>query len=351
MSNANVFDASQYYNPNELVGGSEYVAPDLRISEQAGVGQGQVDVGEGLNTNLPPDTLKYRERSSGAFWAGIVLILLVIAAVLIYIFFGEKYSEEQVRSELEDGDDIDAKLGSLTVVNNTVLGNSSSDRLAVNAGLLSDITPTTDSSLSLGSASKKWDVTYTDAVVFENGVSMIRDDDGIQLTGSLGYQRKVKELELDTLSYNVPVSESGYLFVINEPSSQSAASQLNLPAATGSGVFYDFVAGTSIGPFGSEDFAIVTSGSDLMRGNMKLVSENTGPGSSLLATIMTTSSTTDSIVVDADYPIDYDNTGYQGIRTGSNWRLVDYGLSVWSVSGTMILQSGPSIGLFSSPFR
>ena len=334
-------DPAQYYTGQPIVTNPNYIDPRIQAQAQAQArAQGQAQ------------TQMEGTYSMGSFVSGILLFVIIIVLVGLYIAFGDKYIAEKVKKDIENGGDIDAVLKTLNVKNNTTLGNSLSDTLTLNARVLSDVIPSQDSSYDLGSSTKKWDVTYTDSIVFENGVSMTSDSDGIQLNGSFGYRRKIRELSLDGTNYTLPHTESGYLYVLNEPSVQTSSYEITLPPATGSGTFFDFVAGTSISPIGSEDFAIIidTTTNDVMRGNMKLVSENTGPGSSTLSTILTTSANSDVISVDEVYPIDYLSTGYKGIRTGSTWRLVDYENGVWSVNGTMILQNGPSVGLFTAPF-
>lgn len=329
------WDASQYYQPDELVTSPSYIDPNLRAPPMP------------QYPEVQSDTLRYRTRANAAFGIGIVLLLLFVTAVVLYLLFGDKYTKQNVNEDLEDGGDIDAKLGSLTVQNNTILGDSSSDRLTVNASLISDIVPSQDSSHNLGSASKKWDVTYTDAIVFEDGVSMITDSYGVQLTGGFGYQRKIEEISTGSgVTHTLTNAESGYLYVLS--GTDLGNTDIVLPHATGSGVFYDFVAGTSISPSGG--VLLIDGDGDNIQGSMKIVSENTGPGSTEVSTIITTTSSSENLTVSEHRPIN-SSTGYQGIMTGSSWRLVDYGNSVWAVSGTMILQSGPSVGQFTTPFE
>lgn len=290
----------------------------------------------------------YKKKINASLGIAIFLVIAFIAAVVLYWTLGDHYNEEKVKNVIKNSGDTNATFKNLTVRDDTTLGNSTSDSLTVNARVASDITPSQDSSYDLGSTTNHWDKVYTDSVVFEDGTSMIATDGlGIQTTGGFGYQRKVETKSLDG-NETLPKSESGYLYVLEQGTSGSI---FTLPASSGDGTFYDFVAGTSISGPTNDSFTLRTASGDYFTGSINLVSENTGPGSSLVATIMTPDSTTaNDIVIDDTYPINI-STGYSGIIQGSNWRVVDYGGVGWTVTGTMILESGPSVGSFFTPIR
>ena len=305
-------------------------------------------------TRQEPYSVIQNENISHRANVGMSLIIiswLMAAGLVIYILV--KYLTADPIKKLVN--DTNATFNSLIVEGDTTLGDETVDDLLIHAGVNTDIIPTEDSTYSLGNGDYSWKELHTDNIYYGSGTSIVSTISGpVRVTDGFGYDMRVERIASGTERY-LTLNESGYLFIVEDDQSQTG-NNIVLPLATGSGTYYDFLCGTSVGISGSPAFTIQTSPDavDTIYGSMALVVENGGPGNEDFATIFTSSFLDSSayiITAGPSYPVSYEETGQRGILTGSEFRVTDYKDGSWLVDGTMIVASGITIGNITTPIR
>lgn len=300
------------------------------------------------STSSPPslsyDAQLHRKRTDMGM--GFTIFALVgFIALTVYIMVRAS-TADPIKDIVEDSGDTSTTFNSLTVEGSTTLGDRSTDDLTVNAEVSTSVVPATDGEYSLGSSEHKWEELHTDNVYYSSGTSVVSDP--VKVTDGFGYQAKVRRIQSGT-SMNLTRDQSGYLFVVEDDPSKTYG-QVKLPAATGSGVYYDFLCGTNVGISGSPAFTVLAE-SDNIYGSMAVVVQNSGGGDGEYETIFTSVTDANEVTTGPSYPISYEETGERGILSGSEFRVTDYDDGVWLVDGTMIVASGLSVGVMNSPIR
>jgi len=293
------------------------------------------------------------------FGMGIAALLLIVIAIILYLAFGlyNRGTEEQIKNIINDSSDVDANFKDLTVQDNTTLGSNSSDTLTVNAQVSSSLIPSSDRGSNLGSATQRWDNLYIDQVVFDNGTSIITDtQDLVHIDGDLGYRRKISTITAQGLSGSggtqiLNTAQSGYLFVVEEDTGSQYTFEVKLPPATGSGVFYDFSTGSSLGTDGNDSFYIncVDSGDNFIGGlQLSSLQETANAIGVADETVVfhADSATSNLLAINTEVPVPSDT----GVLRGSTLRVTDYDDNLWLIEGNLILNPGTSIPAMVNPF-
>lgn len=324
---------------------------------------------EEMERQVPPEAEDYPvagpldgpPRSVGS-WSLTALILAAVALLTIIIFiawyFGSGEYRKGTTSSVKDiiNNEVDTAptVASLTVTGNTTLGTDAADTLNVKADVSSDLIPdSTSGAYDLGSSSKQWGTVYVDNVSFDDGTMTQASDDNVRLTGAgFGFRRPVVPVDLSGTATDLGISNSGYTYTLNNGTS-STDYTFALPAATGSGIFYDFIF--------SQDFAVsngdfggviewTSLGGGIFRGTTSVTSNPGGDGTSTVVFVSPSGSTVDQYLIDFNRPVNDSLGASYSVLEGSTIRMTDYDTDRWVVDGNLITVSGVSGGNMNTPF-
>jgi len=324
-----------------------------------------------MENQIPPGAEDYPiagdpgPKKAVGVWSLTAIILGGIAMLTIIIFmawyFGSGYYRNGTLDSIKnivnnDLSNTSPTFKNLIVKQDTTLGDSGADTLAVNARVSTNLIPQGDGSKDLGSSDNGWGDLYLDSVVYDSGASIIQGSDNMILVTDqgLGYRRPIQNITVDGVSSGLAnntftTSQSGYTFVLNEGDSYNYA--LELPSATGSGVFYDFVFGTSIATDNpAYALFIDTVGSDTLTGLVTVVEYPGGSGTSSLN--FAPEALNNQFAVDFLRPAIYDlGAGISsGVLQGSYIRMTDYASGEWLIDGSLLVNPGVTGAYMNPPF-
>jgi hypothetical protein len=325
-------------------------------------------------TNIPPPPNPTSDEMAMASSSGlatmtkaglgmsIIALFLIILAIILYFAFGlyNRGTEEQIKNVINSATDTDANFQNLTVQDDTTLGTRSTDTVTVHAQVASSLVPNTDKSANLGSSTNRWNTIFTDEIQFDNGTSIITTtDELLYMDADLSYRRKMSTINAQGLSSStgtqtLTVAESGYMFVIEEDTSSQYGFEVVLPEATGSGVFYDFVSGTSLATDGTDSFHVncADNGATFIGGlqvnSLLDVPDQVGAVDRSVA-FQSEFQGSNVLTFNNSVPVP-GSLGDPGVLRGSNFRITDYNANLWLIEGNLIVNPGVTVTSMANPF-